>query len=93
MNEKLHETMNRQIIAEFESALVYQQLSYELERLSFTGMSTWMADQAAEERVHAGKFADHLLARGERVQLGNMEIPPVQVDAPLAAFEIGRAHV
>ncbi len=92
MNEKLHDIMNRQIIAEFESSLVYQQLSYELERLSFTGMSTWMANQAAEERFHASKFADHLLARDERVQLGDMNIPPVMVESPLAAFEIALEH-
>ena len=41
INEKLLDTLNKQVTAEHEAALIYQQLSYELSALSFDGMSTW----------------------------------------------------
>lgn len=92
MNEKFHDILNSQVTAEHESALIYQQLSYELERLSFPGMSAWMAAQAAEERGHAQKIAEHMLARDVRVQIGDITIDPVKVDAPLIAFETALRH-
>ncbi|WP_034991252.1 ferritin [Corynebacterium halotolerans] len=92
MNEKLHQTMNSQIIAEFESALVYMQLSYELDRLSFPGMSSWMSNQSDEERFHASKFADHMLARDVRVQLSDVPVTPTTISTPLEAFEIALKH-
>ena len=53
INQKLEEALNNQVIAEHQAALVYTQLAYELDRLSLTGMSTWMFAQADEEREHA----------------------------------------
>ncbi|MDO5512800.1 ferritin [Corynebacterium sp.] len=92
INEKLLDTLNKQVTAEHEAALIYQQLAYELDALSFSGMSTWMAAQADEERVHAGKIADHILARGEHVQLSSIEIPELQVSSALDAFAIALEH-
>lgn len=92
MNEKLREAMNKQVNAEFESSLVYMQLSYELDRLSFTGMTSWMVNQADEERFHASKFTDHLIAREGRVELGDMTVPATPIESPLAAFEIALEH-
>ncbi len=92
MNEKFHDILNSQVTAEYESALIYTQLSYELERHSFPGMSAWMAAQAAEERNHADKIAAHMLARGVRVQLGDISIEPIKVDAPITAFEMALRH-
>ncbi len=92
INEKLLDTLNKQVTAEHEAALIYQQLSYELSALSFDGMSTWMAAQADEERVHAEKIADHILARGEHVKLASIEIPDLQVGSALDAFTIALEH-
>lgn len=41
--EKLLDTLNKQVTAEHQAALIYTQLSYDLDHLSFTGMSTWMS--------------------------------------------------
>lgn len=90
--EKLLETLNRQVTAEHQAALIYTQLSYDLDHLSFTGMSTWLASQADEERVHAAKIADHILARGGRVQLGQIENPGLGVESPLDAFSLALEH-
>lgn len=92
INDKLLDTLNKQVTAEHQAALIYQQLAYDLDSLSFSGMSTWMAAQADEERVHAEKIADHILARGAHVKLGDIEIPELQVDSPLDAFTIALDH-
>lgn len=73
--EKLLDTLNKQVTAEHQAALIYTQLSYDLDHLSFTGMSTWMAAQADEERVHAGKIADHILARAAACSWGRSRTP------------------
>ena len=90
--EKLLETLNRQVTAEHKAALIYTQLAYDLDHLSFSGMSTWLAAQADEERVHAAKIADHILARGGRVQLGQIENPGLEVGSPLDAFSLALEH-
>ncbi|QGU03445.1 ferritin [Corynebacterium comes] len=90
--EKLLDSLNRQVTAEHHAALIYTQLSYDLHHLSFGGMSTWMAAQADEERVHAGKISDHILARGGRVQLGTVESPGLSVSSPLDAFSYALEH-
>lgn len=92
INKKFAKQLNAQVIAEQEAALVYTQLAYELDRLSFSGMRDWMFAQAAEERVHAQKFAQHLLDRGERVQLGDIKIPAIKINHPLEAFEASLRH-
>ena len=92
INEKLLDTLNKQVTAEHEAALIYQQLAYELSALSFDGMSSWMAAQADEERAHAEKIADHILARGAKVKLGDIEIPDLEVSSPLDAFTIALEH-
>lgn len=92
INKKFAKQLNAQVIAEQEAALVYTQLAYELDRLSFSGMRDWMFAQAAEEREHAQKFAQHLLDRGERVQLGDIKIPAIKINHPLEAFEASLRH-
>lgn len=92
INKKFAKQLNEQVIAEHEAALIYTQLAYELDRLSFSGMRDWMFAQAEEEREHAQKFAQHLLDRGERVQLGAINVPHIKISTPLEAFEASLAH-
>lgn len=90
--DKLLETMNAQVTAEHQASLIYTQLAYALDGLSFPGMSAWMYAQAEEERVHAKKIADHILARGGEVELGSIEIPTLAVKSPLDAFNYSYEH-
>lgn len=92
INDKLLDTLNKQVTAEHQAALIYQQLSYDLNALSFSGMSSWMMAQADEERAHAEKIAEHIMARGANVQLGDIEIPELTVNSPLDAFTISLEH-
>lgn len=92
MNEKLQSLLNAQVINEHSAALIYTQLAYEMDDLSFPGMRDWFYAQAAEEREHAQKFANHLLARGYRVELTDVPVPSVKAATPLDAFEAAYAH-
>lgn len=92
INEKLLKLLNDQVTHEYEAALIYTQLSYDLDDLSLEGMRTWMEAQADEERVHAEKFAGHLLARGYRPELGEFKVPDLAVKSPLDAFNHAYAH-
>lgn len=92
INEKFLDTLNKQVTAEHQAALIYTQLAYDLDALSFSGMSSWMQAQADEERVHAEKIASHILARGEQPKLSDIEIPELKVESAIDAFEIALEH-
>ena len=92
INETFSEQLNQQVNAEHQAALIYTQLAYELDRMSFPGMRDWMFAQAGEEREHAQKFAQHLLDRGERVLLTDISVPELKIDSPQEAFEASLAH-
>ncbi|KKO78365.1 MULTISPECIES: ferritin [Corynebacterium] len=92
MDEKLQTLLNEQVINEHGAALIYTQLAYEMDNLSFPGMRDWFFKQAEEEREHAQKFAEHLLDRGYRVELGDIQVGSVKAATPLDAFEASLAH-
>ncbi|GAA1475224.1 ferritin-like domain-containing protein [Corynebacterium felinum] len=92
INEKLAVAMNDQVTAELEAAMVYLQISYILEDLSLTGMASWMKKQHEEELEHAQAFAQHLLERNYRPQIGDIAPPKLDVTNPVEAFEAALAH-
>ncbi|QRP97681.1 ferritin [Corynebacterium sp. FDAARGOS 1242] len=92
MDEKLQTLLNAQVNNEHGAALVYTQLAYEMDNLSFPGMRDWFFKQAEEEREHAQKFAEHLLDRGYRVELEDIQVGSVKAATPLDAFEASLAH-
>ena len=92
MDEKLQTLLNNQVNNEHGAALIYTQLAYELDNLSFPGMRDWFYAQAAEEREHAQKIAQHLLDRGYRVELSDIPVPSIKAATPLDAFEAAFAH-
>lgn len=92
MDEKLQTLLNNQVINEHGAAMVYTQLAYEMDNLSFPGMRDWFFKQAEEEREHAQKFAEHLLDRGYRVELEDIQVGSVKAATPLDAFEASLAH-
>jgi ferritin len=92
INEKFQEAVNQQVVAEHQASLIYTQLSYEMDRLSFLGMRDWFRAQADEEREHAAKFASHLLDRDARVDLTDIDLPSLKIATPLDAFETALNH-
>ena len=92
MDDKLQTLLNAQVNNEHGAALIYTQLAYEMDNLSFPGMRDWFFKQAEEEREHAQKFAEHLLDRGYRVELEDIQVGSVKAATPLDAFEASLAH-
>lgn len=87
MPEELAQAFIRQIDVELASSLAYLQMSaYFLDR-NLTGMGGWMRSQAEEERNHAYRFLDFVLARGNHVQLGAIDAPATDFNTPEAVFE------
>ena len=92
MDEKLQTLLNNQVISEYGASMVYTQLAFEMDNLSFPGMRDWFMGQAAEERVHAEKIADHLLSRGYRVELNDIPVGSVKAANPQDAFQASLEH-
>ena len=89
---QLLRAMNNQVTNEFQAAYVYMQLAYEMDRLALVGMRDWFKNQAAEERIHAEKFATHILDRDERIELHDVEIGRLEINSALEAFEAALEH-
>ena len=92
MDEKLQTLLNNQVISEYGASMVYTQLAFEMDNLSFPGMRDWFMGQAAEERVHAEKIEDHLLSRGYRVELTDIPVGSVKAANPQDAFQASLEH-
>jgi ferritin len=67
--------LNRQLNHELAAAHAYQALSLWCSDENLTGFASFFAKQAAEEREHAGKIADHLLDRDSRPKLDGIAAP------------------
>ncbi|MBP3254437.1 MAG: ferritin [Bacteroidales bacterium] len=69
LSKKVEKALNKQINAEFWSAYLYLSMASCLDSKGFTGMSSWMRKQFAEEQEHATKLFDYVLDKGGRVLL------------------------
>lgn len=87
MKSKVVTAVNSQINAELESAYIYLGMSARMEDLSLPGLAQWLRVQWEEEIVHAMKFYDFLVQRGESVELGSLKKPAADFKKPLEAFE------
>ena len=92
MSDALTEAFNDQITLEFASSHAYLQLAAYFSEQSLSGFESWMRAQADEERVHAMKFFDFVLDRGNEVRLGAIEAPETLPASALEAFEIALGH-
>ena len=61
----VREAIEEQVAREFYAAYLYLSMSGSFEAANLPGFARWMRAQAAEEQVHALKFFDFLLDRGE----------------------------
>jgi ferritin len=84
--------MNAQIAAELYSSHLYLAMSAYAESAGLPGFARWFALQSDEERDHALRFVRHIVERGGRVTLGQIEAPPEDYGSPLGAFEQALTH-
>lgn len=92
LSKKMLSALNDQIQHELASAYIYLSMSAYFQAENLPGFSQWMRLQFEEEMIHAFKFYDFILSRGERVELQAIEAPAAAYDSPLAAFEKALAH-
>lgn len=92
MKGAVREAMEEQIGHEFSAAYLYLSMSGHFETANLTGFARWMRAQAAEEQIHALKFFDFLLDRGETVRLPAVEEPLHDFRSPLDTFEQALQH-
>ena len=84
---ELETAINDQVTLEHHSALAYEQLAYDMEAIDLPGIASWFRAQAAEERVHADKFAQHMLDRDAHPTIGQIEGIGATATNVLEAFE------
>ena len=87
IKEKIQDALNYQLNRELYSSYLYLSMSAYFQSINLKGFANWMRVQAQEELVHAMKFYDYLIQRGERVTLSSIESPPLEWGSPLEAFE------
>ena len=87
LSKKLEEAINEQINKELYSGYLYLSMSAYCEAENLPGAANWMRIQAQEELGHAMRLFDHVKARGGRVVLKAIEMPPPVWKSPLGMFE------
>lgn len=91
MSDRLADAFNEQITLELASSHGYLQLAAYFADTSLSGFESWMRAQADEERLHALKFFDFVLDRGNLVRLGDIAAPSSVPTSALEAFEAALA--
>lgn len=92
MSKKMADAINEQINKEFYSAFLYLSMATKLEDMTLPGFANWMRVQYEEEVFHAMKLLNHMVERGQRVHLKEIEAPPVEWDSPLEIFSEAYDH-
>ena len=92
IKEKMLAAINDQINYELYSGYLYLSMSAWYASINLPGCANWMRVQEQEERFHALKFYDYVIARGGDVKLTAIDGPPVAWDKPVDPFKAGYAH-
>ncbi len=92
MSPQLQDKYNDQITLEFASSYAYLQMAAFFDDANLPGFSNWMRQQAEEERVHAMKFFDFVLDRGNQVELRTIAAPSSDYTSTRSVFEASLAH-
>jgi len=92
MNATVLKAINDQINSEFEASYTYLAMAAYCETKRFRGAAAWLRQQTDEERQHAMKLFDFVLARGGPVELKAIDQPKVQFESLVAVFEQALAH-
>jgi ferritin len=92
LSKSMEEALNRQVNREYYSAYLYLAMSAYFETISLKGFARWMRVQSKEERAHAEKIYDYILARGGKVALGDIEAPRAKWTTAGKVFEEVYSH-
>ncbi len=89
---KMQEALNRHVQHETFSSYLYVAMSAWCEAKAWKGFARWLRVQADEERQHAAKSLEYLLARGGEARLGPIDAPPFAWTNVNEVFEKVLAH-
>ena len=92
LNEVMQEAINKQINHEIFSSYSYLSMSAWCEHQKFTGCAHWLRLQSEEERSHAMRLHDFLIARDCRVILAPIAQPRVEFESIAHVFESSLAQ-
>jgi ferritin len=87
MNTTGLNAINEQINSEFEASYTYLAMAGYCEQQKFLGAAKWMRLQSDEERLHALKLFDFVLARDGKVDLKTIDQPKSDFESLGAVFE------
>ena len=76
LDSSLEASLNHHVTEELAASHRYLASSASLREMGLNGMSSWMMAQSEEERAHAMKFLEHLLARHGHAKLEQIPAPP-----------------
>ena len=92
LSKDMNTVLNRQIQAEFQASYIYLAMSAYCDSLYLPGFAAWMRRQSEEERGHAMRLFDFVLARGGDVVLLEVDKPDSKFGSPLDMFETVLNH-
>jgi ferritin len=92
INQKIETALNAQMSKEFYSSYLYLSMAAHFESINLRGLGHWMRIQSQEEYGHAMKFFDHLIERGGKVTLPNIDSPPSKWESAEKVFREAYEH-
>jgi len=92
LSKSMEEALNRQVNRELFSAYLYLSMSAYFSSVNLSGFAKWMRVQAKEERAHAMKIYEYILARGGKITLSDIEAPKAKWASASKVFEDVYAH-
>jgi len=92
ISRTMEAALNRQVNRELYSAYLYLSMSAYFETVNLKGFAKWMRVQAGEEKAHAMKIYDYVIARGGVISLEAIEAPKAKWASAGKVFEDVYAH-
>ena len=92
LSKSMEAALNKQVNRELYSAYLYMSMSAYFESQNMKGFAKWMRIQAKQERGHAQKFYDYIIARCGTVTLAMIEAPKSKWSSAGKVFDEVYAH-
>jgi ferritin len=92
LSKTMEEALNKQVNRELYSSYLYLGMSAWFETQNLKGFAGWMMVQSGEERNHAMKIYEYIIARQGKVSLGDIEAPKAKWTSAGKVFEEVYAH-
>jgi ferritin len=87
IHELIHNTLNKQINAEFTAWYEYLGMASWCSRQQLHGCAKWLRAQAQEEHSHAMRLYEFLVARNLKIQMLPLEEPRTEFDSIVHVFQ------